>query len=417
MVSEEIEISWSEEDPADQEVSGPEEEIVGLEEEASPSSASSMAYSRGRWMVSDVTEAEIQWLYRSRRIPEGVTCRIPKGELEPKVEPGEIVVFAAHFEHSRGLPVSYFFRRFLNFYKIQPHHLPVNAIFYLSSFVAFMEGYVGLWPTIETFARFYNLRINSVQDPKLPLPKPVVQCGACIITTRQKIPYYKLAGLESCRKWQQTFFYVKNSGPVDLINLPAYASGDPVRTNWQYNPRNEHEVTNQIVRFMKTLNKSTKICTGYINFARISAEEPTSYTPNRTEEDQEDPDPFRTSNWHATDSSRTMGSSNSSAFPSSRPQVDESGSEEDGCVILEVLDPLPISYALSAILVSADSGRQVLEHVTLLAAEVGDPPASRVRKASTPEAGSSGPPAPKRRKTSSSGPPRKKKNTIPTSSG
>jgi hypothetical protein len=42
-----------------------------------------------------------------------------------------------------------------------------------------MEGYVGLWPTTETFARFYNLRINSVQDPKLPLPKMLVQCGAC----------------------------------------------------------------------------------------------------------------------------------------------------------------------------------------------------------------------------------------------
>ncbi|KAK1664370.1 hypothetical protein QYE76_052529 [Lolium multiflorum] len=267
-VSEEIEISWSEEDPVYQEASGPEEEIEGLEEEAGPSSA---AYSRGRCIGSDVTEAEIEWLYRSRRIPEGVTCRIPEGELEPVVRSGEIVVFAAHFERGLGLPASDFFRRFLNFYKLEPHHLPGNAIFYLSSFVSFMEGYVGLWPTIETFSRFYNLRINSVQDPKLPLPKS--------------------------------------------------------------------------------------------NFSRISAEVPESYTPSRTEEDQEDPDPFRTSNRHATDSSRTMGSGNSSAFPSSKPRANESGSEEDDCVILEVLDPLPISYALFAMPVSADSGRQVLEHV------------------------------------------------------
>ncbi|KAM0901505.1 hypothetical protein ACQ4PT_019952 [Festuca glaucescens] len=487
-VSEEPEISWGNDDAMDQEAGGPEEEIDGLEEEAGPSSA---AYSRGRWRGSDVTEAEIEWLYRSRRIPEGVTCRIPKGELEPVVRPGERVVFTAHFERGFGLPASDFFWRFLNFYKLQPHHLPGNAIFYLSSFVSFMEGYVGIWPTTETFARFYNLRINSIQDPKLPLPKPVVQCGACIITPRQKSPYYKLSGFESCWKWQQTFFYVKNSGPVDLINLPAYVPGEPARTNWQYNPGDGHEETNRIIRYLKKLKRDTDLCADDIvrtfiwrrvlplqrrahkicqmsgrfdptrittfwlskadmvakakqicktkmpvewkwglqpysrrhpssphNFARISAEVPESYTPSCTEEDKEDPDPFRTSTLHATASSHNMGSGNSSAFPSSRPRADESGSEEDDCVILEVLDPLLISYAFSAMPVSADPGRLVLEHATPLSAEVGDPPASRVRKASAPEAGSSGAPASKRQKVISSGPPRKKKrNAIPTSSG
>jgi hypothetical protein len=35
---------------------------------------------RGAWMGSNVTEFEIDWLYRSRRIPEGVSCRIPDDE-------------------------------------------------------------------------------------------------------------------------------------------------------------------------------------------------------------------------------------------------------------------------------------------------------------------------------------------------
>jgi hypothetical protein len=38
------------------------------------------SYTRGAWMGSNVTEAEIDWLYRSRRIPEGVWCRIPGQE-------------------------------------------------------------------------------------------------------------------------------------------------------------------------------------------------------------------------------------------------------------------------------------------------------------------------------------------------
>jgi hypothetical protein len=76
-----------------------EQDIVITEEvEARPGAADC---TRGRWEGSDVTEAEIDWLYRSRRIPACVACQIPKEELLPKPEPGELVVFTAHF--ARGL--------------------------------------------------------------------------------------------------------------------------------------------------------------------------------------------------------------------------------------------------------------------------------------------------------------------------
>ncbi|KAM0857704.1 hypothetical protein ACQ4PT_048304 [Festuca glaucescens] len=494
-VSEEPEISSSEEDAVDQEAGMMEEETDGLEEEASgpdqDASPDPASYTRGSWRGSDVSQAEIDWLYRSRRIPEEVFCRIPGNEREPVPNPGEVVVFTAHFERGFGLPASDFFRHFLDFYELQPHHLPGNAVFYLSSFVSFVEGFVGLLPTVETFARFYNLRINSIQDPQLPIPKPVVQCGACILTPRQGSPYYKFTGLESCRAWQETFFYVRNSGPSDLINLPAYLPDAPARTNWRFNPKDSHDETNRIIRFIETLNNSTniyaddivrafvsrrvlslqrrahKMCqmTGWFdptrittfplskpdvvakakqicktkmpvdwkwglqphsrrrppasqNFARISAEEPESYTPGRTHEDDEDPDPFRTGSAHEMGSSHTSRSGNTSAPRPSRARANDSGSDKDDCVILEVLDPLPLSYVFPAMSVSADRGRQVLEHVTPLAAEVGDPPASRVRKASAPDAGTNDASASKRRKILSSGPPKKKKkNAIPISSG
>ncbi|KAK1646107.1 hypothetical protein QYE76_063912 [Lolium multiflorum] len=215
---------------------------------------------RGAWMGSNVTEYEIDWLYRSRRIPEGVTCRLPGDEIEPEPQPGEHVVFLAHFERGFGLPASPFFREFLNFYELQPHHLPGNAIFYLSCFATFMEAYIGIRPTRETFARFFALRINSVQGKEIPKPKPPVQCGSCIVGSRQGSTFFKFTGLESYRAWQGTFFYVKNNGRANLIDLPPFQVGPPSRANWSYNPKTDHAETNRVVRFMASLKKETNIC-------------------------------------------------------------------------------------------------------------------------------------------------------------
>ncbi|KAK1625823.1 hypothetical protein QYE76_000138 [Lolium multiflorum] len=222
--------------------------------------ANPAAITRGAWKGSDVKQPEIDWLYRSRRIPAEVVCRLPRDEVEPAPEPGEYVVFSAHFERGFGLPASDFFRQFLDFYELQPHHLPGNAVFYLSCYATFMEAYVGIRPTREAFARFFSLRINSVQGKDIPKPKPPVQCGSCIIGSRQGSPFFKFSGLESCRLWQETFFYVKNDGDPDLINLPAFNPAPPSKVNWSYSPGVTHIETNRVVRFMEKLMKETNIC-------------------------------------------------------------------------------------------------------------------------------------------------------------
>ncbi|KAK1691918.1 hypothetical protein QYE76_008615 [Lolium multiflorum] len=153
-----------------------------------------------------------------------------------------------------------FFREFSNFYELQPHHLPGNAIFYLSCYATFMEAYIGIRPTRETFARFFSLRINSVQGKEIPKPKPPVECGSCIVGSRQGSPFFKFTGLESCRAWQGTFFYVKNNGRANLIDLPPFQVGPPSRANWSYNPKTDHAETNRVVRFMASLKKGTNIC-------------------------------------------------------------------------------------------------------------------------------------------------------------
>jgi hypothetical protein len=45
--------------------------------------------------------------------------------------------------------------------------------------------------------------------------------------------------LESCKKWQKSFFYVKNTTDVDLLNLPPFVDEPPLAMkNWSYNPKN-----------------------------------------------------------------------------------------------------------------------------------------------------------------------------------
>ncbi|KAK1667606.1 hypothetical protein QYE76_055765 [Lolium multiflorum] len=237
---------------------------TGRDHEAGSSSQASgqdlSQITRGAWRGSDVTQHEIDWLYRSRRIPEGVSCWLPGDEIEPAPKPGEYVVFLAHFERGFGLPASDFFRRFLDFYKLQPHHLPGNAIFYLSCYATFMEAYIGIRPTRETFAHFFSLRINSVQGTNIPAPKPPVQCGSCIVGKRQGSPFFKFDGLESCRAWQETFFYVSNDGAPNLIDLPAYDPAPPRQVNWKYSPGSSDPVTNRVVRYIEKLKRETDLC-------------------------------------------------------------------------------------------------------------------------------------------------------------
>ena len=114
-------------------------------------------------------------------------CRIPGDEVEPNPEEGERVVFLAHFHRGFGLPVSDFLRQFMVRYGLQPHHLQANAIFHLSFLVSFAEGYLGLWPTVDLWAKYYGFRAvtlpNREDDPSKE--KDLVQCGAAAIQARR----------------------------------------------------------------------------------------------------------------------------------------------------------------------------------------------------------------------------------------
>jgi hypothetical protein len=222
-------------------------------------SNSALAQGRFDWEGSEVTLADISWITTTRRVPDGVSCRLPAGETVPTLEPTERVVFISHFERGFALPVSDFFRDFLDHYDLQPHHLPANAVMILLAFAAFCVGYAGIEPFVQGWAKYFQLRKQSAQEPqdkdappetaKEKKDRPMTQCGAATIMSRKGSDFLKIELLESCKKWQKSFFYVKNTTDVDLLNVPAYVDIPPNEMrNWTYNPKNTVGAVNALHR-------------------------------------------------------------------------------------------------------------------------------------------------------------------------
>ena len=112
----------------------------------------------GDWDGSNVHADHIDFLRKTRRLPSRDHVRVrlaPEREISPAPEEGERVSFRSHFLRGLGLPASGFFRSFLEFYQLQPHHLTANTVVLLSAFVTLCEGFLGVLPTLELLGEFF----------------------------------------------------------------------------------------------------------------------------------------------------------------------------------------------------------------------------------------------------------------------
>src|SRR3954465_3125520 len=196
------------------------------------------AAARGCWKGSKTTASDIQTLVHARKLPAKVQWRAPDAEILPEALAGERVVFLTHFERGFGLPASTFFRDFLDFHQLQPHHLAANFIMILSGFVTLCEGYLGCRPSIGFWKRFLNLRAHNAWTGKTIPPaseggqssheKDMTDCGSCLVAGA-KNKYKGPEPVQSCKNWQTTFFYVisPDKGP-DLLNLPKFSLERPI---------------------------------------------------------------------------------------------------------------------------------------------------------------------------------------------
>ena len=116
---------------------------------------------RSMWSGSTVTQEQMAelWARGALLSPDLVSCRIPPaGEVVPAPAADERVVFHAHHTLGFDLPASNFMRDFLHHFGIQMHHLPANGVLFLVGYVTGCEAYLGLWPRVEHWARFFFLR-------------------------------------------------------------------------------------------------------------------------------------------------------------------------------------------------------------------------------------------------------------------
>ena len=135
-------------------------------------------------------------------------------------------------------------------------HLPANAITSLSAFVSSIEGYTGLWPTKELWIRFFGLRRNVVPNIHVESEdKQLTQFGAASISPRRYSIFPRVTGLDSCKGWARTFFYVRNEGTEDLIRLLPYAPGPPNTDFWEEVAKKPTALANQVNKRFAELKK------------------------------------------------------------------------------------------------------------------------------------------------------------------
>ena len=97
--------------------------------------------------------------------------------------------------------MSGFFRAFLEFYNLQPHHITPNAVVLLSAFVALCEGFLGVLPTIKLWGEFFYTKLGTV------VAGVPAQCGACIAVRRPggDNPFPPITLIQSVKMWQQSY--------------------------------------------------------------------------------------------------------------------------------------------------------------------------------------------------------------------
>ena len=172
------------------------------------------------WRKSKMSESLVRELENMGLLQEQGISQWCAGEGEDYPMEGtlETVMFRDFVERGLTLPVSEFFYRLLQFWRVQLHHLTPQSILHLSIFTHFCEAFLGLLPHFHLFQHFFFL----VPIPNTANPAVV---GACELVLRpeNRGEYLAYDPLGQGAEWKKFWFHVgKFESP-----LPERTAGAP----------------------------------------------------------------------------------------------------------------------------------------------------------------------------------------------
>ena len=78
------------------------------------------------------------------------------------------------------------------------------------------------------------------------------------MVNRPRSQFPRVKGLESCKKWLKSFFYVKNMTDEDKIRLPKFDIHPPyAKHNWGYTPKTSNAEVNFIHKMIASTRRTT----------------------------------------------------------------------------------------------------------------------------------------------------------------
>lgn len=141
--------------------------------------------------------------------------RLPEAEdVEPIPEPDERVLLITHVHRGFSIPPCPFFYNFLNYFGAQLHHLPPNAVVYLSVNVSLCENFIGCHPHWALFKHIFSCRSQTMKksSPDEERTNVIQLCGGLVIQLKGKGSFLTISFPDTVKMWQNTWFYYKD-GP------------------------------------------------------------------------------------------------------------------------------------------------------------------------------------------------------------
>ena len=115
----------------------------------------------------------------------------------------------------------------------------------MACFDTLCEAYLGVWPNVELWLAFFYLRAQMTEGR-------IQDCGSVSIYSRS-LPFPKIRLPDSVKKWQSSYFFVKNLTDVDRIGLPTFSDTTPAEKFWNQKAEGDPALEATLVSRVKEL--------------------------------------------------------------------------------------------------------------------------------------------------------------------